>query len=128
MSAELLRRAATILRERAEAATPGPWKQTDGFRSHDDDRAYVVPTGREVHYVCAGGVLGVDEDAPYIATMHPGVGLAIAKWLEDVAAGWMWDADPDDIQTPDGWPLTLDESMDSHALTVALLIVGESND
>jgi hypothetical protein len=56
--------------------------------------------------------------------MHPGVGLALAKWLDDIAAGWIWDENPEDIVTPDGWPLTLDESMDKHALTLARLIVG----
>ncbi|WP_330473789.1 hypothetical protein [Terrabacter sp. C0L_2] len=52
------------------------------------------------------------------------VDTALAKWLDDIAAGWVWDEDPEDIETPDGWPLTLEESMDSHALTIARLILG----
>ena len=82
MSADLLRKAATVEREEW-----GPWLQS--FR-----RA---------------------------AAVH----MALADWLDDIAAGWVWDEHPDDVETPDGWPLTLDESMDRHALTVARLIVGE---
>jgi hypothetical protein len=35
-----------------------------------------------MNYVCAGGSPVEDNDAPYIATMHPGVGLALADWLQ----------------------------------------------
>ena len=79
MSAETLRRAATVLRERAEKATPGPWRMVGEFLN-DTERAYVVPE-RDDHYVCAGGSPDLDDDSPYIATMHPGVGLALAEWL-----------------------------------------------
>ena len=76
-----LRDAAKVLRERAQKATPGPWTVEDRFGS-DVDRAYVMPLQPDIHsYVSAGGSPDLDEDAPYIATMHPGVGLALADWL-----------------------------------------------
>lgn len=79
MSAARLREAARVLRERAEAATPGPWEM---FRD---------PIGIHVE---SGGERGLIADAVYIATMHPGVGLALADWLDTAANnaernGWM---------------------------------------
>jgi hypothetical protein len=92
MSADLLREAATTLRERAEAATPGPWSHyPDTFRTD-------IPVHRLGSNAAqdAGGVGDVGltpaehphgfADAAYIATVHPGVGLALADWLDDVAA------------------------------------------
>ena len=117
MSADVLRQAAEILREQAASATQGQW--------HAD--------GSEVGSLFVGLGIWADvvsdaearpQDATYIATMHPGVGLALAKWLDDIAAGWIWDDDPEDVETPDGWPVTLEESMDSHALAVACLVLG----
>ena len=86
MSAELLRKAATILRERAEAATPGPWRVcaegSEGSRIAPDcadkrERSRFIG-------VLNGRVQPEDgRNAAYIATMHPGAGLALADWLED---------------------------------------------
>ena len=82
MSSDRLREAARVLRERAEAATPGPWEATDNF-GHDAGRAYVIPSDPEIPtYVSAGGSPDEDCDAAYIATVHPGVGLALADWLD----------------------------------------------
>ena len=125
MSAELLRQAATILRERAEAATPGPWEANMhspdmGGRHGWDLRGprNLGPLGAVVSARMLSG------NAHYIATMHPGVGLALAKWLDDVAAGWPWDDDGEGGIWDDGMPMRLDESQDSHALALARLIVG----
>ena len=57
--AEELRQAAKLMREQAQAATPGPWS------------AFA-----ECHET---------PDAKYIAGMHPGVALAVADWLETEA-------------------------------------------
>ena len=80
MSADRLREAARVLRERAEAATSPPWEARPG--------------PLEGHWVAGlGGMpcrpipgLIEDEDAAYIATMHPGVGLALADWLDGAAS------------------------------------------
>ncbi|WP_031029994.1 MULTISPECIES: hypothetical protein [unclassified Streptomyces] len=79
--ADQLRAAAEKLREeaaRAHRASPGPWTVTD---------EHVVR--------CADGMIVADRsdtdhpaeraDLPYIALMHPVVGLAVADWLKDSA-------------------------------------------
>jgi len=75
MSAERLREAANVLRERAEAATAGPWLRAGGSR-------HIF--GREVGDEVAQ--LGRAFDAAYIATVDPVFGLAAAAWLEKYAA------------------------------------------
>ncbi len=75
---EFLREAATLLRERAEAATPGPWARGDPS-TVENTRASCVIDGD-------GGMPCSDEDAAHIAMMHPGVALALADWLDEVAA------------------------------------------
>ena len=77
MSAEILRRAAALMRERAEDATfvyssltmqpgqPVPW-----------------PTEDELH-------VDFDEDmAPHIASWHPAVALAVADLLTVASVDW----------------------------------------
>lgn len=72
MSAETLRRAASLMRERAEKATPGPWRVS----GHDvvNDYEQVAETWLKV-------------DAEHIAGMHRGVALAVADWLDREADG-----------------------------------------
>lgn len=89
-AAEKLRRAAEVLRERAEAATPGPWvaKPPHGWSDWDEhllfhpDSPYPITPG--------GGEHGDDglkiADAALIATMNPTVALAVADWLYREAA------------------------------------------
>ncbi len=83
MSADVLRRAATLMRERAEAATPGPW-QTHGQwvrqkMTWDQPSEFVVSG-------CAdAGIQRQRADAAHIASWHPAVALAVADWLDDVA-------------------------------------------
>jgi hypothetical protein len=91
MSAAELRKAAETLRERAESASPPPWRPyeqhgrdiTDegwseiGVANDGHDVAHTYPTGFENDYP--------EPDAVYIATMHPGVGLALADWLDHEA-------------------------------------------
>lgn len=72
MSADLLRQAAALMRERAEATvyvlsvegTPVPW-HSEGSLALDFD----------------------PDDAGHIAGMSPAVALAVADWLEYVARG-----------------------------------------
>lgn len=84
MSADELRQAAATLRERAEKAADGPWTFQTYGNGHPP---LVIGSDR-------GGDIAVAEtldkphlsDARYIATVHPGVGLALADWL-DAEAG-----------------------------------------
>ena len=80
MTAARLRKAAKVLRERAEAAyTPEamhPW----------GDKT-LAPLPREEWPSEVRGYLG-GEWGEYCATMHPGVGLLIADWLNNNALRW----------------------------------------
>lgn len=80
--AERLRAAATRLREVAEAATPGPWFLDKG----GDTGVYTAPRPTPASEDIAWSH-SPDVEA-YIATMHPGVALALAGWL-DGEAGFM---------------------------------------
>ncbi|MFK0018233.1 ead/Ea22-like family protein [Streptomyces sp. NPDC090798] len=93
--ADELRTAAQTLRQRAEAATPGPWRQHDthlgqygyaatvlsGEGNDTDLRAWLPSMSQEPW----DETRNAWPDAAYIAAMGPGVGLALADWL-DVAA------------------------------------------
>jgi hypothetical protein len=62
------------MRERAEAATPGPWQIRH--------RNYIVTSSTP------GSIIGCDEgvDAAHVASWHPAVALAVADWLDHVHA------------------------------------------
>ena len=95
MSGDVLRRAAGLMRERAEAATPGPWFADDvygtvtaGLRSareaydreydNSDPDPWVIPESQDSStYV---------PDLRHIASWHPAVALAVADWLDGEAA------------------------------------------
>jgi hypothetical protein len=92
MTSDLLRQAATVLRERADAATPGPWRtdvEIDGVhagsrtvvRAGVGYRSRVVSVGQTRPHHSKG-----EASAAYIATMHPGVGHALADWLDNEAS------------------------------------------
>lgn len=101
MSAAVLREAAALMRERAEAATPGPWSAADehelldgssptwcvsnmrpGFEAMSPTKGYlgdVAETSLGFHQPC-------DEyNALHIASWHPAVALAVADWLDHQA-------------------------------------------
>lgn len=92
-SADLLRRAAAVLRENAEAATSGPWTREWAFDTH-----FVVPGSAAT--VADGNVSRLKRhqraDAEYIALVHPPVALALAELLEHIA---------DDISDEGGRPV-----------------------
>ena len=88
MSAEILRRAASLMRERAEAATPGPW-----VASIDNPHFFRQPSvqapdqGHDEEWVaeCKDARYHGASDAEHIASWHPAVALAVADWLEQHA-------------------------------------------
>lgn len=149
--ADELRTAAQQLRKRATAATPGPWQRPlntrykctvtgalpegergqwiDGIdpATEQRERATVatIPTwsnGR--HSRQRGG-----RDLEYIASMHPGVGVAVADWLDAAAVGYdatvkgaagVW-SDPADAAERDTW---VAKQTDQYALAVARQVLG----
>lgn len=90
MSADLLRRAASLMRERAEGAGlawgADPW--TAGEVGYDDRQGLT-------HDVHAGGALvaatGCEELAEHIASWHPAVALAVSDLLDAAAHQWIPD-------------------------------------
>lgn len=80
MTADLLREAARLMRERAEVATPGPWT------CYGDHLVWPSEKGPAANDPILA-MVGPDHDdcAEHIASWHPAVALAIADWL-DVAA------------------------------------------
>ena len=129
-----LRTAAEKLRSLATAATPGPWRQHDthlgqygyaatvlsGEGNDTDLRAWLPSMSQEPW----DETRNVWPDAAYIATMHPGVGAALADWLDAEAA--IWDA----VETvkaeygPKGLKVTTPLSTHAEALAVARAING----
>ena len=96
MSAEILRQAAALMRERAEAATPGPWSQHTAEAAADT----VIFAGSEwvtnvdncpsvgEHLRTPGGSICSDQALPngaHIASWHPAVAVAVADWLDQCA-------------------------------------------
>lgn len=86
--APVLRRAAALMRERADAATRGPWRVSylegvllcvDGAPGTDHMVAEPYLCGDKRHE-------GRQEaDAEHIASWHPGVAVTVAAWLDDEA-------------------------------------------
>lgn len=130
MSADRLREAARVLRERAEAAPGGPWR----YAEHGD---YTGPTEvRVMSNVRPEPMLIGDYDsysglaAAHAAMMHPGVALVLADWLDVIAVSWI---DPhadlgfDTHVDVDGLALEFHESTDKNALHIADLILGSAS-
>lgn len=85
MTAEALRKAANLMRERAEVATSGPW--ADAWLPEDPDACdgpVVVAAATEV--VTEWHV--TKPDAEHIASWHPAVALAVADWLTVASVDW----------------------------------------
>lgn len=91
--AETMRRAAKLMRERAGAATPGPWtiREQHGRDIADEgwsDVRVVSPVG-DVAVTYLSNVSesnAANENTEHLAAMHPLVALAVADWLERDAA------------------------------------------
>lgn len=102
-AASLLRQAAEGMRKAAEAATKGPWWADDSdlcWRLHGVGFRVPPPPGAEWigEQVLNKQILKApksgtpyaeywpgEADAKWITGMHPGVGLAVAGWLEEMA-------------------------------------------
>ncbi len=122
MSAQRLRDAAKVLRGRAEAATPGPWiaeysKKSGHCVIDAESRNALDSVARATHFRDVG-------DATFIATMHPGVALALADWLDSVA-GRATDIANTLILSGQAWAVARANVAGlDHATTVADLILG----
>lgn len=84
MSAETLRRAASLMRERANDAAEawGGSGWTAGETGHDDRQGLTY----DVHVGMAlVATTGCEELAEHIASWHPAVALAVADWLDVMA-------------------------------------------
>ena len=84
MSAETLRRAAALMRERAGLAMPGPWV---AFWPGDGTTRVVEQVSGERDEVAACGSIA---ESDHIASWHPAVALAVADWLD--AEAWLLDS------------------------------------
>ena len=118
MSAETLRRAASLMRERAEAATPSPWHTTTEGLTHPGWGTEVRSETATVVGDCCGYQGGANlADGEHIASWHPAVALAVADLL-DAQATFMEDGgDFSDIEG----------GGDANALTIARAYLGEDS-
>jgi hypothetical protein len=87
-----LRRAAKLMRERAETASQGPWKSWLEGRDHEGGDSFIQTAGTwdlVIGYESAAGDHGWvkqwDADQDYIAAMHPLVAAAVADLLDKIA-------------------------------------------
>lgn len=113
MSADLLRRAAALIRDRAEAASPSPWKQACAWRKGvefgDGPETKLAP----VHWGKARAA-----NTEHIASWHPDIALAVARWLD-------YEADEiGPLVGPDGRQITYVHG-NPYAVTIARAYLGE---
>ena len=87
---ETLRAAANLLREMAQAATPGPWETYD--RGIGWGVIYNGVTVDGDHYVkeVVDSEFGAKGDCHLIATLGPTFAGLVADWLDDEATGEDW--------------------------------------
>lgn len=107
MSAETLRRAASLMRERAARALMPPWH----VDRRDDGRAWICETAGDGTVEQTLALHGFPSTAEHIASWHPAVALAVADLLDRAAD------DHDDTPCP---------AVDA-ALAVARAYLGESS-
>lgn len=115
------------MRERAEAATSGPWefRPRRGFQSMGHDPATIGFTDEAGYFVMVReGTWATEADMGYMASWPPAVALAVADWLES-AAGALSPPVPEsalDVVDAGRMIAVADEG---HALTVARAYLGE---
>ena len=78
--AELLRRAAKLMRDHAALVPPSPWYSAVHDVTTHDGLDVIASSGLTVR-------------AQYVASWHPGVAVAVADLLDKIA--WMGELDPD---------------------------------
>lgn len=110
------------MRERAEAATPGPWHSLGQWLAHDVEGC---TCGAGVGAMPHEGGCGIEQiatlaapDAKYVASMHPGVALTIATILEQAAARA-------EAKMKHGGKFEYVWSHERHALEIARAYLGE---
>lgn len=81
MSAETLRLAAALMRERAEAAMPGEWSVVGSVIESTLSPGYA----EDVAQADGPTRLGRVNNAIHIASWRPAVALAVADWLDFLA-------------------------------------------
>lgn len=110
MSADLLRRAAALMRERAEAVddwySPEAWATTAPFN---------LPIEK--------------ADAAHIASWHPVVALAVAKAMDDVADAWEIADESNDglVRDLDDDLIPFEDTIDSGWVAAARAYLGEAS-
>lgn len=118
MTAEVLRRAAALMRERAEAATSSPWHYENGATGFAPmvvgDSMAVAETFDKPHL----------SDAQHIASWHPAVALAVADWLDATAAEHESDAADPRVNS---FFAAFDTAADFGAIAVARAYLGEQS-
>ena len=114
MSAEILRRAASLMRERAThpEVSGSPWEASPHGDVHDDGSLWVCDSQS-------------GDTAEHIASWHPAVALAVAKAMDDCAQAWEicddgWTRDMDDDA------IRFEDTVDGGWLNVARTYLGES--
>jgi hypothetical protein len=128
--AQTIRRAAALMRERAQAATPSPWRNHDGYVP---DGGYVTTVlageGNETHPVAwipsfSNQPADLDRqawpDAIYIAAMQPGVALLIADTWDEIANVAAFEERVSGMTSP--------SSIANRALAAARAFVGETEE
>ena len=86
MSADRLREAAALLRERAGAAPGGPWVYSETGNIVDGPTGVEVRSHETGRPVMTGAYDSHDGyAAAYIAMMQPPVAMALADWLDHAA-------------------------------------------
>lgn len=97
MSAGLLRRAAALMRERAQDATPSPWTPW-GDRSAPYNGPLDPPPPDYWRISQPDELAHIDTeteaDAEHVASWHPDVALAVANWLDGEATLIDYAGDP----------------------------------
>lgn len=120
---DLLRRAAALMRERAEAARAGAWRAEE---SKMTEGAHVIvaewASGPRRVATCAGSLPeGNALNAEHIASWHPAVALAVAVLLDNEASLIASTEEYPDLHMP------LNGARVDLLLTVARAYLGESS-
>jgi hypothetical protein len=120
VSAEILRRAAALMRERAEAATNSDWYPyfvPEQLHRPDGDGDWIVDSGPR--FICSTQADGPTSkaNAEHIASWHPAVALAVADLLDAQAA----------LVEETGGFFDIAEMGDANALNVARAYLGETS-
>ncbi|MFF7183282.1 hypothetical protein [Streptomyces sp. NPDC008121] len=133
--ADQLRAAAEKLRAAAATATEGAWAiwrdlDHQGYITVGDAAGVIMPPALQSSGECNPVAhVYIEEDAEHIALLHPGVGLALADWLDRAAAEYdatvrgaagVW-SEPGDERERDAW---VGQQTNQHALVVARQLLG----